>query len=514
MRRKALLQAIMLLILLGFTSFALRIEPVKAAGIIYIHSDGSVDPPTTPISTFDGVTYTLKATIYDSVEIDKNNIILDGGGNTLQGPATSDLGISLQGRTNVTIKNLIISGFATGIKLDSCSSIIISGNTLTKDSYGIHLTESTGNIISANNASSNSDYGIWLSSSDHNSISSNMIKSNNYDGIWISNSNNNNIDGNTLSKNNDGIRLESSSHNTVSSNKVEDSNGYDMWNTTTQGYGIILLSSSQNIVTNNIVSSSIKDGICFESSSSNTISKNTLTSNQDGIRLTTSSNNEVSDNSVTKNEEFGIKLESSSGNTIANNRATEDGRYGVSLVSSSNNTIFGNNIKNNNDGLALSSSSNNNLIGNNVTNNVNCGFKFESSSNYNRLYGNNITSNNYGIRFDSSTDNAVFQNNFISNLLQVQTSGNKEVWVDNSGTQGNYWSDYTTKYPNATEVGTSGVENATYIIDSNNQDKTPLVKSISIENSIPELLPWTLLTVICAFTVLLIFYKRRQGLVR
>jgi hypothetical protein len=55
---------------------------------------------------------------------------------------------------------------------------------------------------------------------------------------------------------------------------------------------------------------------------------------------------------------------------------------------------------------------------------------------------------------------------------------------------GNYWSDYTAKYHNATEVGTSRVENATYIIDPNNQDKNPLVTLKSTENTIPELLSW------------------------
>jgi len=75
---------------------------------------------------------------------------------------------------------------------------------------------------------------------------------------------------------------------------------------------------------------------------------------------------------------------------------------------------------------------------------------------------------------------------------------------------GNYWSDCTAKYHNATEVGTSRVENATYIIDPNNQDKNPLVTLKSTENTIPELLSWTLLLVMVSSTVPLIIYKRRH----
>jgi parallel beta-helix repeat protein len=442
MRRKALLLAIMLLLLLCLMTSTFRFEPVLAVGIIYIHADGSIEPPTAPISTLDSVTYTVHESINGSIEIDRNNVVFDGAGKTLEGPATSDLGISLQGRTNVTIKNIIVAGFTTGIKLDSCSSITIIGTTMTKDSYGIHLTGSSQNIISGNNASNNSDYGIWLSSSGSNSITANTIKNNNYDGILIADSNSNNIFGNILTSNNDGIRLESSTGNTVSANKVADSNGYDMWNTTNNGYAIVLISSSQNMVSGNIASNSVKDGIRLESSA--------------------------------------------------------------------NNTVSGNNIKNNNEGLGLSSSSNNNVFANNVTNNIDCGFRFESSSNDNRLHGNNITSNGYGVWFGSSTNNAVFQNNFLANSVQAQTAGNNEMWVDSSGTHGNYWSDYSTKYPNATEVGTSGIENATYIIDSNNQDNNPLVNQTIAENTVPELSSSLVLLLMIATTVPLIIYKRRH----
>jgi hypothetical protein len=40
---------------------------------------------------------------------------------------------------------------------------------------------------------------------------------------------------------------------------------------------------------------------------------------------------------------------------------------------------------------------------------------------------------------------------------------------------GNYWSDYRTKYPNATVVGSSGIWNRPYVIDANNTDNYPLV---------------------------------------
>jgi hypothetical protein len=50
------------------------------------------------------------------------------------------------------------------------------------------------------------------------------------------------------------------------------------------------------------------------------------------------------------------------------------------------------------------------------------------------------------------------------------------VWEDGAG--GNYWSDDTAKYPNATEVGGSGVWATAYVIDVGNPDRYPLVLEV------------------------------------
>jgi len=96
MKSKVLLQTtILLLLLLGIITFAFRVELAQAAGVIYIQADGSINPSTSLISTLDRVTYTLQGSINGCIEITRNNVVLDGAGNTLQGPATSDLGINL-----------------------------------------------------------------------------------------------------------------------------------------------------------------------------------------------------------------------------------------------------------------------------------------------------------------------------------------------------------------------------------------------------------------------------------
>jgi hypothetical protein len=50
----------------------------------------------------------------------------------------------------------------------------------------------------------------------------------------------------------------------------------------------------------------------------------------------------------------------------------------------------------------------------------------------------------------------------------------------NSSVAGNYWSNYLSKYPNASEIGNSGIWNTAYEVDANNSDYYPLMSPIDI----------------------------------
>jgi len=59
------------------------------------------------------------------------------------------------------------------------------------------------------------------------------------------------------------------------------------------------------------------------------------------------------------------------------------------------------------------------------------------------------------------------------------------VFWDN-GTVGNYWSDYLTRYPNASEIDSTGIGNTPYVIDKNNIDHYPLLRAIPIPLASPS----------------------------
>jgi parallel beta-helix repeat protein len=133
-------------------TLASNIQPAKASGTIYIRADGSIDPSTTPISTTDNITYTLIDNIYDSIVIERDNIVVDGAGHEVRGTGLGSVerGICLDGRGGVTIRNATISNFEYGIWLNCSSNNSIAGNNITENYWGIDLWGSSNNTISRN----------------------------------------------------------------------------------------------------------------------------------------------------------------------------------------------------------------------------------------------------------------------------------------------------------------------------------------------------------------------------
>jgi hypothetical protein len=68
----------------------------------------------------------------------------------------------------------------------------------------------------------------------------------------------------------------------------------------------------------------------------------------------------------------------------------------------------------------------------------------------------------------------IFENNFLyQNCVEVYPPDKAVLW--DNGSIGNCWSDYLEKYPNASEVGNTGVGDTPYVIDANNVDNYPLM---------------------------------------
>jgi len=97
---------------------------------------------------------------------------------------------------------------------------------------------------------------------------------------------------------------------------------------------------------------------------------------------------------------------------------------------------------------------------------------------WNVIFGNTIADNNCGVSFSSVIsftchNNAFYHNNFINNTGQINLGNSANTTFDN-GCEGNYWSDYEARYPNAS-CNEFGIWNTSYVIDSYpNHDNYPL----------------------------------------
>ncbi|MCZ2808896.1 MAG: right-handed parallel beta-helix repeat-containing protein [Candidatus Bathyarchaeota archaeon] len=198
---------------------------VKAEGTIYIRSDGSVEG-TDKIQQ-DGNVYTFTDDIFDPIVVQRDNIVVDGAGYLLQGIGGGMgihgiTGVSIDDRSNVTVKNIQMKNFFYSIRLRNSSNNTIYGNKIIENHFGIAVSGSfniiSGNILTSNNASIDIDYH-----STYNVVSGNTITNNNEFTISISGSFNI-ISGNTLT-NNDAfcIYLSGSSNNTIFGNNITNS---------------------------------------------------------------------------------------------------------------------------------------------------------------------------------------------------------------------------------------------------------------------------------------------------
>jgi len=242
-----------MLFLTAVFSVVLNVPVVKASGTIYIKAEGSIDPPTAPITSIDNVTYTFTDNINDSIVVERDDIVVDGAGYTLQGTG-SGTGIDLSHRSNVTVKNAKIQYFGTGAFLQDTSMSKLTNNNITGNQNGV-IVRSIGELIIKNNEISN-DYenGVTIEGRSNVLIEENNIKQNK-NGIASDSDPHSGvvIIGNTILSNfEDGVKLGSYcssyysvesyiSNVTVSSNTISSNGGKGIilssYSESTRGYG-------------------------------------------------------------------------------------------------------------------------------------------------------------------------------------------------------------------------------------------------------------------------------------
>ncbi|MCW4016782.1 MAG: right-handed parallel beta-helix repeat-containing protein [Candidatus Bathyarchaeota archaeon] len=158
--------------------------PYTSLPRIYIRSDGTVDPVTAPIQQVGDMYVFTNNVVNYTLEIQRNNIIIDGAGYCIQshvydftGRTYASAGVILESTTNVTVKDLEIQKYHDGIRIYNSSHCRITQNTLTDNENGITLIYSS-NISIETNIITKSIMAIVLGSSNHVNIAGNLITKN------------------------------------------------------------------------------------------------------------------------------------------------------------------------------------------------------------------------------------------------------------------------------------------------------------------------------------------------
>lgn len=239
---------------------------------------------------------------------------------------------------------------------------------------------------------------------------------------------------------------------------------------------------------------------------------NIINSYVEGIDVS-GSDNVISGNNIMGNGGVGIYV-TANDSVISNNSFANNGGGGMVIDSCKNVTVSQNNITENNGvGLDLRWTGPFYVEDNNITNDQGFGIQFGEGCNNSTVCKNNIADNYYGVNLLNyltipsdflGFGNQVFGNNivnngasanvehtcaFTANVTEGEGNGTDVVSWDN-GVVGNYWSDYQTKYPTATEIDSTRIGNTPYLIDENNTDHYPLLQQVDFSATLPTPTPF------------------------
>jgi parallel beta-helix repeat protein len=474
----------------------------------YIQSDGSINPSSAPISR-KGNVYTLTGDLNGTVlDIQRSNAVFNGAGFSIPGVGY-DYAVLLTGVTNMTVTNFTINGRNVAIHLNASSYCTITGNSIIDASYGIWLTDqSNGNAISGN--SMNSCYfGVFFDHSRNNVVRNNSVIGDNHTSIPLfqdmpprilgenyavtgdvledfindvdtSNSANGKTVYYWVNRQNAEVPADAGCIILVNCRGITVKNQHLLQNK----YGVLLAwTTASTIVGNSIENNAV--GIYLLESSNNIIANNNIFVNHGGdsneghgIRIQSSSNNIISGNHVGFNHEAGICVSQSPGTNLLDNNITFNTKQGILIINKSNQfSVFRNSFSNNSGvSLRVADCTEGLIVGNSITQRKYYAIYLTGSLEGNRIYGNN---------FDGKKDNDTLQ-------AYVSATSANPTW--DNGTIGNYWNTYLNVYPNASEIGASGIGDTPFVINDGNIDHFPLMApldpfAISVPETVSSLLP-------------------------
>jgi parallel beta-helix repeat protein len=426
----------------------------------YIMPDGSV----TGTSNIDrvGDLYTFSGNVAGALTVEKDNIVINGAGFTLQNQLAR--GVVLAQRDNVTLENLrvelgggyiidltnttdsyLINDTLVGTGNSPTSPTSTASDQLVLEPYAINCLY-TDNVTIEGNTITDASTGLSIDLSNGNTIIRNNI-SDGLVGVDMENSQNNYFRDNAITDQKWGFMLETDPSygydNNIDSSNTVDGKPIIYWVNVHQAtvssesafialvhcqeitvqdtdpQGIVLAFSSNCKITNVQMTGTAGEGIALVNSSNVDIMQSTLDNQAIGVNFLCSSHNLVSQCTIRGSISRGIDFDASNNNVVSKNSITSC-EYAVAPFQStiSNNTVISDNTFSG-DGLAIITPGALTVSNNTFTENDNAIFCMNG---LNTVSGNYFEGNNQSVIIQS-TNNLLHNNIFTNNVGVIEVNG-------------------------------------------------------------------------------------------
>jgi parallel beta-helix repeat protein len=250
---------------LNFESLAFKsdLDKVDLKVCQELNEENKVYELSTDILNANGNCFVVKA----------SNIIIDGKEHIISGNNEKNtFGIISYDYSNITVQNLIVKNFDTGILLADSTHSIIQNNKIFENGKGVDIQRGENNSIISNEVSNNLKEGIFVSSLSLRVEVTGNIADYNEKGMEIIGKFHT-IKGNTANHNSDGktgigIVVKGDKNKILANTAIGNS-----------GQGMHVAAGEKNIVENNIIKDNQDMGLVFAGSNNNNVSGNVVCGN-------------------------------------------------------------------------------------------------------------------------------------------------------------------------------------------------------------------------------------------
>lgn len=258
--------------------------------------------------------YVYSGIYNENIKIDKS-LILIGENRSV----TTIKGSSLNATVIISGESVILQGFTItndgsqeGIYTSTSDHTFID-NIFTETSQGIYLYFSSENTIQNNVFNDNMMSGVFMEVGQNNTISENEFINNTDEGIYITGCGTTKIEKNNFYNNGKGIHAYQANGNIIRNNVIQ-SNAYGI-----HFAGSITIHSNYNTISHNSITNNTICGIRIENSQFNRIQLNEIKGNNKGIQFEFTGANIITENVITSSLVTEITLTFSLGDLITKN---------------------------------------------------------------------------------------------------------------------------------------------------------------------------------------------------